>query len=517
LHRRHDSDIFFLTKKCPSDRPLNPFLKPKETKVTAILDDLKPKAIWEHFGVIAGIPRPSKNEARIAAHVLGLASKAGLEAKQDATGNIVVRKPASPGKERAPIVVIQSHLDMVCEKNREVAHDFDRDPIQLQRANGHIRATGTTLGSDNGIGVAAALAVMLDKTLVHGPLEFLFTVDEETGMTGAMGLQTESLKGRIMLNLDSEEEGSVYVGCAGGRDTVLTFQVTRESIPEGVVPLRIAVRGLKGGHSGVEIHMGRGNAIKVLARTLREVGKQVRFRMASIEGGSKRNAIPREADALVYVRKSEAGEVKNVVARVSSAVQAEYATVDGGVVVEAVPSEAGDKPVAVSDQERIIGFLHTVPHGVMAMSADIPGLVETSTNAATVETRGEAVVIATSQRSSVKTALDTILDQVETLGVLTGAQVVTTGGYPGWKPNLQSPVLAATRSCYEELFGREPVVKAIHAGLECGLIGERFPGMDMVSFGPTIEGAHSPDERVEIATVQKFWDLLIVLLKRLSS
>jgi len=485
--------------------------------VPEILNDLKPKAIWDHFGEIAGIPRPSKNEARVAAHVLELARKAGLEAKQDPTGNIVVRKPASAGKERAPVVVIQSHLDMACEKNRHVNHDFDRDPIQLQRSNGHIKAKGTTLGSDNGIGVAAALSVMVDKTLVHGPLELLFTVDEETGMTGAMGLQSDFLKGRIMLNLDSEEEGSVYVGCAGGRDTVLTFSVSRNDVPAGMSALRVAVSGLKGGHSGVEIHVGRGNAIKILARALREIGKSVRFRMAHIEGGSKRNAIPREAEATVYVGQSDVEPLVKLVGKVSLAVRAEYASVDGGVVVEARPVASSDRVLGMDEQERIIGFLHTVPHGVIAMSNDIPGLVETSTNAARLETRTDAVIMATSQRSSVGTALETILDQVATLGTLTGASVVSTDGYPGWKPNMKSKALAATLQSYEELFGRKPVVKAIHAGLECGLIGERFAGMDMISFGPTIEGAHSPDERVEIATVQRFWDLLLAVLKRISS
>ena len=328
-----------------------------------ILNDLKPKAIWDHFGTMAGIPRPSKNEAKIADHVLELARKAGVEAIQDPTGNIVVPEPASAGKERAPVVVIQSHLDMVCEKNRDVNHDFDRDPIQLQKSNGHIKAKGTTLGSDNGIGVAAALSVMMDKTLVHGPLELLFTVDEETGMTGAMGLQSDFLKGRIMLNLDSEEEGSVYVGCAGGRDTVLTFSVSRDDVPAGMTATRVTVSGLKGGHSGVEIHVGRGNAIKILARTLREIGKSVSFRMAHLEGGSKRNAIPREAEATIYVGKSDVDSVVKLVEKVSLAVRAEYASVDGGVVVEASPAESSDRvPAWQSRSESLVFFtrFHTV-------------------------------------------------------------------------------------------------------------------------------------------------------------
>ncbi|MDH4071197.1 MAG: aminoacyl-histidine dipeptidase, partial [Ignavibacteria bacterium] len=431
---------------------------------------------------------------------------------------IVVHKPASPGREKAPIVVIQSHLDMVCEKNRDVKHDFDNDPISLQRSNGHIKAKGTTLGSDNGIGVAAGLAIMLDSGLEHGPLELLFTVDEETGMTGAMGLQKDSLKGRIMLNLDSEEEGSVYVGCAGGRDTILTFDIEREDAPAGFAPFQILVSGLKGGHSGVEIHLGRGNALKVLGRTLRAMRRQVDLKLADLNGGSKRNAIPREAEALVYAAPADFKKLKEIAAVVTGEIQGEYAGVDGGGTVDVVEAKgASTKPFAGKDMLRIANFLHTVPHGVVVMSADIPGLVETSTNAAIITTTGSTVVVSTSQRSSVRSSLNNILDQVTTLGEMSGARVESSDGYPGWKPNLNSKALRAAQSSYKELFGKEPVVKAIHAGLECGLIGERFSGMDMVSFGPTIEGAHSPDERVEIASVQKFWDLLLGVLKKLSS
>jgi dipeptidase D len=299
---------------------------------------------------------------------------------------------------------------------------------------------------------------------------------------------------------------------------VLTFDIVRESPPPGMSPVKVSVGGLKGGHSGVEIHLGRGNAIKILARTLRAMTTLFDVRVAHLEGGSKRNAIPREAEALVYAVSSDHDSIRKLVGEISRTVQAEYSTVDGGVTISTAPvSDTRLKPMKKADQERIVGFLHTLPHGVVAMSADIPGLVETSTNAATVETSENAIIIATSQRSSVSSSLNYILDQVTTLGQLTGAKVVSTNGYPGWKPNMKSSALAATVKSYEQLFGRKPVVKAIHAGLECGLIGERFSGMDMISFGPTIEGAHSPDERVEIATVQKFWDLLLVVLKNLSS
>lgn len=486
--------------------------------MSEVTKDLNPQAVWSQFSSIARIPRPSKNETRIAEFVVKLAGDAGMKYEQDSTGNIVVHKPASPGREKAPVVVIQSHLDMVCEKNRDVDHDFDNDPIILQRSNGHIKAKGTTLGSDNGIGVAAALAIMLDPKLEHGPLELLFTVDEETGMTGAMALKPDFLKGRIMLNLDSEEEGSVYVGCAGGRDTILTFDVSRENPPPGSAPFQVLVSGLKGGHSGVEIHLGRGNAIKVLGRTLRAMRRQVDVKLAELNGGSKRNAIPREAEALIYTAPGNLGKLKEIAALVTKEIQGELAGVDGAGVVEVVEAKgAAMKPLSGKEMDRIGNFLHTVPHGVIVMSADIPGLVETSTNAAIVTTTESEIVVSTSQRSSVRSSLNNILDQVTTLGEMSGARVVSSDGYPGWKPNLNSQALRAAQSSYKDLFGNEPVVKAIHAGLECGLIGERFPGMDMVSFGPTIEGAHSPDERVEIASVQKFWDLLLAVLKKLSS
>ena len=474
--------------------------------------------MWDHFFRLAAVPRPSKNEGRVAAHVLDLAKSAGLTAQQDPTGNIVVRKPASRGKEKGPMVALQSHLDMVCEKNRDVQHDFNRDGIQLVRNGGYICARGTTLGADNGIGVAAALTVMLDPSLEHGPLELLFTVDEETGLTGANGLRSEFVKSRLLLNLDTEEEGSLYVGCAGGRDTLLTFGIGREQTPAGYLPFILVVKGLKGGHSGVEIHVGRGNALKLLGRALWEISRKINLRLVRMEGGSKRNAIPREAEALVLVDPSDGDKLKDLVKQIDETAKAEYATVDPGLELQARTDGAGtsEHPLRRADQDRIISILHTLPHGVMAMSADIPGLVETSTNVATIETSPEKIIVGTSQRSSVGSALHNMVSVVEAMGLLAGASIEKTDGYPGWKPNLESQSLKVASKAYKELFGKEPAVKAIHAGLECGIIGEKFPGMDMVSLGPTIEGAHSPDERVEIASVQKFWNLLLKILKNLS-
>jgi len=486
--------------------------------VSEAIQGLTPQAVWEHFARIAAIPRPSKKEEKVAAHVLKIARENNLRAERDATGNIAVRKPPSPGKEASPMVALQSHLDMVCEKDRASTHDFDADGIQLVRSNGYIHANGTTLGSDNGIGVAVALSVMLDKSLVHGPLEFLFTVDEETGLTGASGLRPGFLKSRLLLNLDSEEDGAVYVGCSGGRDTVFTFRIRREPVPPGYEPLGFAVRGLRGGHSGLDINAGRGNAIKLMARALWAIGNSNDIRIAAIEVGSKRNAIPREAEILLYIHGEHSSAVRTEVEALNTIIKSEYSTSEPSLALELVSRKpsANERVLAKADQERLLSLLVILPHGVLAMSVDIPGLVETSTNVATIQSEPEAVVVATSQRSSVKTALDDVINSLRVMGKLVDADVKHSDGYPGWKPNLDSHALKVTRETYMQLYGREPAVKAIHAGLECGVIGEKYPGIDMVSFGPTIEGAHSPRERVEIATVQRFWNLLVGVLKNLS-
>jgi len=486
--------------------------------VSDVLKGLTPSPVWSHFGQIAEIPRPSKKEERIASHVISLARKAGLDVRQDSLGNILVCKPATPGRDRAPMVALQSHLDMVCEKNSDVKHDFDHDAIQLIRVDGHIKARGTTLGSDNGIGVAAALAVMLDSKLVHGPLEFLFTIDEETGLTGAAGLKQGFVKSRILLNLDTEEEGAIYVGCAGGRDSLLSISIGREKAPHGYEPHSLMIRGLRGGHSGVDIHIGKGNALKVIGKTLSDMSQSGDILLAHIEGGSKRNAIPREAVAHLYVNSAAIGRLRDCVNRLQKMFSIEYSSVDSGVALEFVASSQGaaKQPLRRSDGVRVIGLLNTLPHGALAMSPDMPGLVETSTNVATIETMESRVIIGTSQRSSVRENLDQAVNAVASLARLVSADVETTDGYPGWKPNLDSAALKVAKMTYKELFGVEPAIKAIHAGLECGIIGERFPGMDMISFGPTIEGAHSPDERVDIATVQKFWDFLAATLQTLS-
>jgi dipeptidase D len=403
---------------------------------------------------------------------------------------------------------------MVCEKNKDVEHDFESDPIELVRKGNVLMAGGTTLGADNGIAVATNLAIMEDRSLEHGPLEFLFTVDEETGLTGAGHLKRGFVESRILLNLDSEEEGALYVGCAGGRDTVATWRVTFMRAPSGAVPMRLQVQGLMGGHSGLEIDKGRGNAIKTLARVLYALDG-IGVRLSHIEGGNKRNAIPREAEALLFVPKDKVRKAKTIAGRYDTMVRAELASVepDLSITLERA-SDAGERKVIRKDeQKRILQTIVALPHGVIKMSFDIPGLVETSTNVAVVRPGRSSVMLETSQRSSVASEIEEIVQTVGAILELGGARVEQESGYPGWKPDMDSPILEVARSTYRELYGVEPEVKAVHAGLECGIIGEKYPGMDMISFGPTLEGVHSPDEKIYIDTVIKFWEFLLAILK----
>jgi dipeptidase D len=480
------------------------------------IEGLKPGLVWKYFAEIARVPRCSKHEERMTKYVLETAKKLGLEAKADKFGNVVARKPASPGKERVRGVALQGHLDMVCEKNKETVHDFSKDPIELVRKGNVMMANGTTLGADNGIAVATNLAIMEDRTLVHGPLEFLFTVDEETGLTGASNLAGDALKSRILLNLDSEEEGALYVGCSGGRDTIATWKAAWDAAPAGMVAGALKVAGLKGGHSGLEIDKGRGNAVKIANRTLLALAA-AGARLSSIEGGDKHNAIPRETEAMVFVPAKRWDEAVAAVKKLEAVIKAEYKTVDPGLAITltAVKGKKG-KVLKRPVQQKLCRVISALPHGVIQMSPDIPGLVETSTNIAAIHTTPKGVTMATSQRSSVASELDEICDTVRSVFELGGADAHTSDGYPGWKPNLQSPILKTAKATYQSLYGKEPEVKAIHAGLECGIIGERMPGMDMVSFGPTLEGVHSPDEKIYIDTVEKFWNFLLGILKAVN-
>lgn len=477
------------------------------------IEGLQPELVWKYFAEIARIPRGSKHEEKISKYVRETAKKLGLDAKADKLGNVVVKKPASPGREGAKRIALQGHLDMVCEKNKDTEHDFSKDPIELVRRGNFLTANGTTLGADNGIAVATNLAIMEDRSLVHGPLEFVFTIDEETGLTGAAGLQPGFVESRTLLNLDSEEEGALYVGCSGGRDTIGTWKVATDPSPAGAVAALLRVTGLKGGHSGLEIDKGRGNAVKIANRAIVAIAG-LGVRLSTLDGGDKHNAIPREAEAGLFVPAKQWDAVAQAIAAFQQVAKAELATVepDLAVTIERKGTRKG-KVLKRALQTKLGQSIAALPHGVLKMSADIPGLVETSTNVAAIHSTGRAITIATSQRSSVASELDEACESVRAIFEMGGATAKTSDGYPGWKPDMSSAILKTAKATYQSLYGKEPEVKAIHAGLECGIIGERYPGMDMVSFGPTLEGVHSPDERIHLDTVPKFWDFLLGILK----
>jgi dipeptidase D len=483
--------------------------------VSKAIEGLQPERVWKFFAEISRIPRGSKNEAAISKYVVDTARRLGLQVRADKLGNVVARKSASPGKEGVRMICLQGHLDMVCEKNKETVHNFLKDPIELVRKGDVLMADGTTLGADNGIAVATNLAIMEDTGLIHGPLEFLFTIDEETGLTGASGLGADFLESRTLINLDSEEEGALYVGCSGGRDTHGTWKLATEAAPRGMVPHVVKVGGLRGGHSGLEIDKNRGNAVKILNRVLLALAG-LGGRVASLEGGNKHNAIPREAEAVVYVPKAKWEKVIAAVSAMNETIRAEVASVEKDLAITiAVKNEKKrGKVMTRTLQKKILSTIAALPHGVMKMSSDIPGLVETSTNVAVVKTDRKGVTVVTSQRSSVASEITEIAQTVRAVFELGGAAIKQGDGYPGWKPNLASPILQTAKSAYAALYRKEPEVKAIHAGLECGIIGERYPGMDMVSMGPTLEGVHSPDEKIHIDTVEKYWSFLLEILRR---
>jgi dipeptidase D len=477
------------------------------------IQGIAPAVVWQRFYEISQIPRPSKKEERITAHFEQLFNSLGLKYDKDKVGNLVARVPATKGYEKAPIVVLQGHSDMVCEKNRGTVHDFDHDPIELVRDGEWIRANGTTLGADNGIGVAAALALLSDPTAQHGPLEILITIDEETGLTGANQISGKLLKGKRLLNLDSEEDGIFYIGCAGGMDTAGAFRVQTTPAPTGdTAAFALRVSGLKGGHSGGDIHIGKANALKLLARTL-DALQALSPAWTNVQGGSKRNAIPREAEATLVLASGQVDKARAIIATAEKAFQNEFKVTDPGVRLMLEPAE---KPAAVytkSLAKKLINTLLALPHGVIQMSADIEDLVETSTNLATIVSDDKTIVIGTNQRSSVESAKNYIASSVSAALRLAGAKVTQSDGYPGWQPNMQSELLHICKEVYKRLEGKEPEIKAIHAGLECGILGGKYPGMDMISFGPTITGAHSPDERVHVPAVEKFYALLKEVLK----
>ncbi len=480
-----------------------------------ILGHLEPKRVWDIFEEICQIPRPSKKEQRIARYILDFAVKHDLETRQDKTGNIVVLKKATKGNENLKTVVLQSHIDMVCEKDSDVEHDFNTDPIRPRIDNGWVKATGTTLGADDGIGMAVQLAILESGSIEHGPVECLFTVDEETGLTGAFSLEKDLLQGRILLNLDSEDEGELFIGCAGGIDTQARFGFIKEIPDTNYKHYKIFVSGLKGGHSGDDINKHRGNANKILNRILWDCERMFDIRLSHIDGGNLHNAIPREAYAVVAVPSRHLKSFEELVLNLMNELKTEFRINEPDLNITLVEAEKPDFVIDPETQNNLLNALYACPHGVMAMSPDITDLVETSTNLASVKMRPDEILVSTSQRSSYESSKKNVANMVASVFHLAGAKTRHGNGYPGWIPDLNSKILEITKKAYKDLFDKEPKVLAIHAGLECGIIGEKYPGMDMISFGPTIKGAHSPDERLEIDTVPKFWELTLEVLKNI--
>jgi dipeptidase D len=478
--------------------------------------DREPKLVWKHFDEIRKIPHCSKHEEGIRKYIVGFAKQHGLEHKVDKCGNVVIKIGATKGNENRPVVVLQGHMDMVCEKNSDKKHDFMKDPIELVMDGDWLKANGTTLGADNGIGVAIGLAMLEDHELQHGPLEALFTVDEETGLTGAFNMDVNMLTGRIMLNLDSEELGSIFVGCSGGGDSVITLPIKTVSLPKGFEAVELKVGGLRGGHSGVDVHEQRANAIKVLGRVLNAGLALGKVYIADIKGGNLRNAIPREAFAVVAVSSKAREDVVKAFKATAAAMLEEYRSVDKDLCLEVRTGKEvkAKKVMGFQLSKCIIDMLVAMPHGVLAMSHDMPGLVETSCNLAVVALDKKVLRVQMSSRSSIKSALQATRDRIHAIATMAGAKVEEPSAYPGWKPNLKSRILQVTKDAYKEVTGKEPSLKAIHAGLETGIVGERFPGMDMVSIGPEIKYPHSPDEKVDMTTVVELYKVVASILRK---
>ena len=479
--------------------------------------DLEPKLIWEQFDDITRVPRPSKREEKIIEWLVAFAQKHNIEYQKDDTGNVVMRMPATAGYEDRPAIILQSHMDMVCEKNSDVEFDFDNDPIRTRIDGEWVRAEGTTLGADCGIGMAAALAVLLDTSLERPAIEALFTVDEETGLTGAFGLGEGMLTGKYLVNLDSEDEGEIFIGCAGGIDTVARMDYDKEAAPEGYAFVRLEVGDLLGGHSGDDIDKGRANSNKLLARFLYNACDTFQIALARMDGGNLRNAIPREAYAIVGVPAESKADFVERYMEFGEMMKEEFRHTEPRLRFSTADAET---PAEVMNNDDMCALLITIvglPNGVLAMSFAVPGLVETSSNLASVkfDDAAQQVVITTSQRSSVESAKLYAAQTIESVFYLAGCDVEHSDGYPGWSPNPDSKLLATTVECYRKLFATEPKVRAIHAGLECGLFLEKYPHLEMISFGPTLRGVHSPDERLEIATVEKFWRHLVAVLEKL--
>ena len=476
----------------------------------SILSQLNPAPIWIYFEEICNIPRLSKNEGKIRKYLLDFAKNNNLESKEDEVGNILIVKPPSAGMENRKTVVLQSHMDMVGEKNADYPHDWTSDPIIPTVKGGWVTATGTTLGADDGIGIASQMAILTDKNLKAGKIECLFTVDEESGMTGAINLKADFFTGRTLINLDSEDEGILFIGCAGGMDTVGTMKYKPVPVSDGSYALDISVTGLHGGHSGDEIHKGYGNAVKIMNRVLWNISNHYDFSLANFDGGNLRNAIPREAFSKIVLDKSVNESVKGWIDTFKKTLKDEFGDLEKELKISVKEVDLPEYVMDNESQQKFLNALTCCPHGVIAWSKEMDDLVETSTNLSIAKFgENNSISIITTQRSSVESSRHDAGAMVESCLRLAGAEVVHSDGYPGWKPNLTSEILKITHRSYLDLFGKEPSVRAIHAGLECGLVHEKIKGIDMISFGPTIKGAHTPEEMIEIKIAQMFWDLLI--------
>ena len=480
--------------------------------MSAEIRDLNPKEIWENFYQITQIPHPSKKEAQIIAYMKKFGEDLGLETIVDEIGNVIIKKPATPGMENRKGIILQGHLDMVPQANSDVNHDFEKDPIDAYVDGEWVTARGTTLGADNGMGVAAGMAIMQATDLVHGPVEALFTMDEETGMTGAENLKPGVLDGDILMNLDSEDEGELYVGCAGGIDANISLAYQTEAAAQGTKAFKLWIKGLKGGHSGMDIILGRGNSNKILFRVIKNA-KKFDIRLASVDGGSLRNAIPRESHAVITIPENKVSEFKTYISEISKIVKNEISMVDPDAEIMIEETEMPSEIFTLESQNTLTALIQAIPNGVMRMSNAMEGLTETSTNMAIVYSKNNVVKIACLLRSSVDSAKDQLCEEMDSVCSLAGASVSFDGAYPGWKPNPDSPILATMLKGYETQFGKIPEIKGIHAGLECGILGGIYPNWDMISFGPTIRFPHSPDEKVHIESVGKFWDFLKETLK----
>lgn len=480
------------------------------------IQKLEPKAVWNYFHEITQIPRPSKKEDKIVEFVKEFGKKHNLETVVDKVGNVIIRKPATRGMENRKGVILQTHLDMVPQKNNDKKHDFEKDPIESIIDGDWVKANGTTLGSDNGIGVAASLAVLASNEIKHGPLEALFTIDEETGMTGAFALKKDLLKGDILMNLDSEIEGEICVGCAGGIDVSAIKNYAEEKSPKGMVSYRITVKGLKGGHSGVDIALGRANSNKLMFRFLMQAEADFGIRLAEAGGGDLRNAIPRESYSIVLLPEIKVNEFEKFVNDYDKMYKSEFAETEPDLSFTFKKTELPEKVMNPGEQFRIIRALFACPNNVQRMSQTVPGLVETSSNMAIVKCSGGKFECHNLTRSSVDSAKESTAWKIAAVFHLIGADVTLTGAYPGWKPDMQSPILKTISELYKKMYGKDPDVKAIHAGLECAIIGGVYPNLDMISFGPTIKYPHSPEEKVNISSVKKFYDFLCETLKQVS-